>query len=121
MRNPTRPPPASAPTSPSISITKIGIPVTVALGVGWAIATLVFGAGGKVSASEKDIAYLAARCDTLSHEMAVGLTENKTMLKDDHDAVIELKVKLTSLKEYIDSVEASKNITISMDDKKDKK
>ena len=95
----------------SAHLTKIGIPVA-ALALGWAIATAVFGAGGKLGGGERDLAYLTSRCDTL----ASGLTESRARAQADHDEIIKLQVEIASLKEE----EAGKNITISMDPK-DKK
>lgn len=91
--------------------TRLVMPVTLALGAGWAIAALVYGAGSKVGSSEKDIAYLTSRIDTMERTVK----DEAGMISKQSEDNIELRTKLTSLREYIDSVEASKNISISME------
>lgn len=109
-------PPAVPPKQGNlVHVSKIAVPVTVVLGVIWILSQVVFGAGGKVSGSEKDIAYLTSKCDAL----AASLAETKTAMKEDHDLLIEQRVKLGGLKEYVDNEMAGKNMTISIaDDKK---
>lgn len=98
--------------------TRIVVPVTLALAAGWAVASIVYGAGTKVGSNEKDIAYLASKCDTLAAAIDAANKEQKAAIKDDHEALIELRVKFSTLKEYVDSMEAGKDITIKMDEQK---
>jgi hypothetical protein len=110
--------PAAPPRSDSIlGATKLAVPITVAVGAIWAVSQLVFGAGSKVSGSEKDIAYLTSKCDAL----AIQIAETKAAMKEDHDALIEERVKLSSLKEYVDNELASKNVTVTVADADKKK
>lgn len=99
---------------PDTQGSKIVVPITLALAAGWAVASIVYGAGTKVGSSEKDIAYLAAKCDTLAATIEAGNKEQKAAIRDDHEALIELRVKFSTLKEYVDTVEAS----IKLDEKK---
>jgi hypothetical protein len=104
-----------------INASKIAVPVTVALGVFWIVSQFIWGAGSRVSGSEKDIAYLTSKCDALQLALAAGLAENKLLMKEDHDVLIEQRVKLASLKEYVDAELSSKPVMVTLDDKEKKK
>lgn len=89
-------------------VSKLVMPVTLALSLGWIIASFVYGAGNKVAASEKDIAYLVSKCDQLEKTIKDNDISNKATIKTDEEAIIELRVKLQSVKDYVSQLEITK-------------
>lgn len=90
------------------SLSKVGIPVTMALAAGWGIASLVYGAGTKVGSEEKDIAYLTSKCDTLAASLKEGLKEDKDLIRADHESITELRFKLEAMSDRLDDAESGK-------------
>lgn len=119
--SPNPPDPGERRRESLVNASKVAVPVTVAIGAFWVISQFIWGAGSKFSGSEKDIGYLTSKVDALQISLAADMAENKAMLKEDHDALIEQRVKLATLKEYFDAELASKNVTVTVADPKDKK
>lgn len=90
------------------SLSKVAVPVTVALAAGWGIASLVYGAGTKVGSEEKDIAYLTSKCDTLAAVIKEGLKEDKDLIRADHESITEMRFKLEAISEHLDDAENGK-------------
>jgi hypothetical protein len=103
------------------SINQLSISIVLALTAGWGISTLVFSAGGKVTSTDKDITYLTGRVDAIEKDVRANKDKFDTESKSTDEEMTKLSTQLDSLKTYVDSVEASKNITISMPEELKKK
>lgn len=88
-----------------VDVSKLVMPVTLALSVGWIVASFVYGAGNKVGASEKDITYLVSKCDQLEKAIKDSDSTSKALIRNDDESITELKVRMQALRDYLAQVE----------------
>ena len=121
-RTPARAPQAEdvAASNALSNAAKLGLPLTAVACIVWFVASLVYGAGQKVSSSESSIASLTERLNALEKAGDARRAESKvereamrsefnTRISADHDLIIGFKTALDDQAHNIDVLQRDQN------------